>query len=453
MLASLLLAVSAASADEVTLFRVFLKDGTAVVSYGEYARVGDRVVFSMPIGAVSPGVSPPRLHPVNLPAAAVNWTATTEYAQSARFAHYVATTAEDDYAALTGEVASVLNSVMFAKDARARLDLAMQARQRLASWPREHYGYRADDVRQVLGMLDEAIAELRAAAGETAFSIDLLAETAPPPAVPILPVPTAAESILQAAAVARASDVPADRLTLLGAVVAAIEDPASGPATAGTQTIRRWALSEIKTERRTDAAYARLVSGSVRKAEAAAERGDVRTVEGTLANIDRRDVSLGRRRPDVIRGLVAGIRVRLDAARRLRLARDRWNERAGAFRAYQHAVEPMLALLGRAQPGLDDIKRLAGGDAVTLQELADRLSETAKRLAVLAVPDELKEAHGLLLSATSLAQTAVSRRRQAVLAGAMSAAWTASSAAAGSMMLLARAREEMEAATKLPQLR
>ena len=41
-----------ASAESVTLFRVFLNDGTAIVSYGEYARVGDRVVFSMPIGAV-----------------------------------------------------------------------------------------------------------------------------------------------------------------------------------------------------------------------------------------------------------------------------------------------------------------------------------------------------------------------------------------------------------------
>ena len=41
-----------AFAESVTLFRVFLNDGTAVVSYGEYARVGDRLVFSMPIGAV-----------------------------------------------------------------------------------------------------------------------------------------------------------------------------------------------------------------------------------------------------------------------------------------------------------------------------------------------------------------------------------------------------------------
>ncbi len=37
----------AASADPA-LFRIFLKDGTALASYGEFARVGDRVVFTMP---------------------------------------------------------------------------------------------------------------------------------------------------------------------------------------------------------------------------------------------------------------------------------------------------------------------------------------------------------------------------------------------------------------------
>ena len=33
---------AAAFGESVQLFRVFLNDGTAIVSYGEYARVGDR---------------------------------------------------------------------------------------------------------------------------------------------------------------------------------------------------------------------------------------------------------------------------------------------------------------------------------------------------------------------------------------------------------------------------
>ena len=81
----------------------------------------------------------------------------------------MATSAEADYAALAGEVAATLNAIVFTKDPKARLDMAIDARRRLASWPREHYGYRADDVREMLGLLDEAISGLRAAAGETSF--------------------------------------------------------------------------------------------------------------------------------------------------------------------------------------------------------------------------------------------------------------------------------------------
>src|SRR5688572_23258409 len=58
-----------ASAAEPTLFRLYLTDGTTVVSYGEFARVGDRVIFSLPIGS---GLEP-RLHAATLPAAVIDW--------------------------------------------------------------------------------------------------------------------------------------------------------------------------------------------------------------------------------------------------------------------------------------------------------------------------------------------------------------------------------------------
>src|SRR5262245_13239163 len=92
-LAAVLLVVGArlGAIENATLFRVFLNDGTAVVSYGEYARVGDRVVFSIPIGSIGTGAVTPTLHVVNLPAAIVDWDATAKYADSARFAHYIAT--------------------------------------------------------------------------------------------------------------------------------------------------------------------------------------------------------------------------------------------------------------------------------------------------------------------------------------------------------------------------
>ena len=47
---SLAQTTAASAAADATLFRVFLRDGASLVSYGEFARVGDQVVFSMPVG-------------------------------------------------------------------------------------------------------------------------------------------------------------------------------------------------------------------------------------------------------------------------------------------------------------------------------------------------------------------------------------------------------------------
>src|SRR5688500_3441622 len=86
----------ALAADEGTLLRIFLKDGTVLVSYGEPARVDDRVVFSMPTAATPD----PPLHLVNLASALVDWERTDRYAEAARAAHYINTQAASDYAAL-----------------------------------------------------------------------------------------------------------------------------------------------------------------------------------------------------------------------------------------------------------------------------------------------------------------------------------------------------------------
>ena len=78
-------AAAARAADDATLLRVFLTDGTSLVSYGEPARVDDRVVFSMPT-EIAPN---PPLHLVNLPADRVDWDRTNRYAATARMTRYV----------------------------------------------------------------------------------------------------------------------------------------------------------------------------------------------------------------------------------------------------------------------------------------------------------------------------------------------------------------------------
>src|SRR5579864_8342928 len=106
------------AAEDATLLRVFLTDGASLVSYGEPARVGDRVIFSMPTAATP---NPP-LHLVNLPADRVDWDRTNRYAAAARESHYVATQAETDYATVSNDVALTLNEVAATADPAKRLE-------------------------------------------------------------------------------------------------------------------------------------------------------------------------------------------------------------------------------------------------------------------------------------------------------------------------------------------
>jgi hypothetical protein len=76
------LAASTAAADsESVLYRVFLVDGSSLVSYGEFARVADRVVLSIPIGDVAQS---PALQLVSIPDSSVDWERTDRYSNAVR---------------------------------------------------------------------------------------------------------------------------------------------------------------------------------------------------------------------------------------------------------------------------------------------------------------------------------------------------------------------------------
>lgn len=53
------------AASNAMLLRLFLRDGATLVSYGEYARVDDRVIFSMIVGG---STEQPQLQAVTLSA-------------------------------------------------------------------------------------------------------------------------------------------------------------------------------------------------------------------------------------------------------------------------------------------------------------------------------------------------------------------------------------------------
>src|SRR6478672_9410725 len=136
-LAAMLLACCspAVAADDVTLLRVFLTDGSALVSYGEPARIGDRVVFSMPTAATPD----PPLHLVDMAAERVDWERTNRYSEAARAAHYISTQAEAEYADLSIRMTQALNQLTDTEDATRRLAIAENARKMLAAWPQAHY--------------------------------------------------------------------------------------------------------------------------------------------------------------------------------------------------------------------------------------------------------------------------------------------------------------------------
>src|SRR5262245_38832578 len=194
--ALLLAAVPSAvhAAGGATLFRLFLRDGTSVVSFGEFARLEDEVVFSMPVGGPA---DEPRVQVVSLPSSEIDWTRTDRYAASVRYQQYADTRGEEDFQLLSSDIARVLNEIALSNDKEHALSSAEQARRTLASWPAAHYGYRQRDVREVVSLLDEAISDLKASSGLNDFSLSLVATPEETGSEPLLPAPTLREEIDQ----------------------------------------------------------------------------------------------------------------------------------------------------------------------------------------------------------------------------------------------------------------
>jgi hypothetical protein len=65
----------------------------------------------------------------------------------------------------------------------------------------------------------------------------------------------------------------------------------------------------------------------------------------------------------------------------------------------------------------------------------------------------LASAHATLRSAAELGQQAMRTRERATIQGDVAIAWDASSAAAGSILMLAQARQQIDALSRPPELR
>lgn len=431
------------------LLRVFLTDGTHLTSYGEWARLTDRVVFSLPL---NPLAVSPDLQLVSLPVDQVDWPRTEQYAAAARAAHYAVTRGESDFAYFSAEIARVLNQIALLPDAARRLEIAETARARLAEWPRRHFGYRAGDVREMLGLLDEVVAELRVAAGQDRFDLALVADIPTVPDVELLAPPDTGEVAEQLLLASRLATTPSERQSLLQALLEVVDRAVDVMAPTLLSRLRGEATAALTEEQRLDRAYGALNASSLAAAERHAARADVRGLERLRASVMSNDEELGRQRPESMSGLLASLDLHLEAARRLRLADDHWRMHARSYRAYRRSVSRTVNTLRGAGTSLEDIRAQAGPAHDVLLSLETRLTREGRRLLAVTPPPDLAPVHAVLRSAWELASSAVRLRLEAISVASREQALHASAAAAGSLMLLDRARADLAEALRRPSL-
>ncbi len=448
LLASLLVsAAHAQTSSDPALFRVFLTDGHVLASYGEWARLDDRVVFSMPTRLNRDGSD---LHLVSIPSSRVDWTKTNAYADSVRAAGYSTSRGEADFARFSDDVALVLNQVAQLPDAKARLATAERARQSLADWPRTHYGYRASEVLEILGMLDGLIAELRIAAGQTGFDLALTAPAPAEPTVPLLPPPSDTEVVEQLMTASTLVQTPAERVSLFQTVLSLVDSAVGLLPKSWAEGIRKSALIGLKEEEKLDKAYAELSKDAIESAVKAGQNGDPRKLEEIRERVRKEDAKLGGRRPSDVAALLATLEAEVDAAKRWQLALDQYEMRAPGFRIYRRAMVGSFSTFKAATKGLEEVREMVGPKPAAITPISKRLARGNRTLYRVKAPAELVPAHSLIRSAWELAESAFRLRLDAATKNNIEGARQASSAAAGALMLFAKARAELDEVMRKP---
>ena len=430
------------------MFRVFLSDGRVLSSYGEWARLEDRVIFSMPTQLTR---DPVELHLVSIPSQRVDWPRTERYAESVRAAVYAAARGDADFAAFTAEVAKTLNTVAKIPDRRERLSTAEKARQKLADWPATHYGYRLTEVREALSVLDEVIAELRVAAGITRFDLSLSASAplaSPPP--PPLPPPTDAELVEQFVAAASITESPVERISLLQTVVRVLDRAVGMLPREWGDRMRALVNGDLDRERRIEREYDVLRKQTLEAAASLARKGRMSDLEKLRDRVKAEDKRLGGQRAGDVAALLATIDLEAAAAIRAREEAKLWQRRAPEYRRYRRAMNNSFKVFNDALPSLESVKAMSGPTVNTIAPLAKRLVRSNKSVVKVDAPDSLESSHAMIRSAWELADNALQLRAQAVSQNSVDVAQRASSAAAGALLLYQRARAEQLAAMEPP---
>jgi hypothetical protein len=421
------------------LFRIFLNDGGTLVSFGEFARLGGRVVFSVPIGDVTAN---PTLQVLTIDETLVDWMRTDAYAAAVRAKHYASTRGEEDFALLTGQVTAALNDIALTADPKRRLAMAEEARRNLAAWPAANYGFKAAEVAQLVSIFEDVIAEMRVEAGLGQFDLSLVATTQPPPPVELLPAPDQRSSFEMAYRSAMLASEPAERTALLRALSSSMTAAPGGATWAAP--LRRRIDSALAAEARTDRAYRDLSASSLKAARQLVARADVQGLQGIIARALTSDGALGGRRPGEMAALLAALDFELNEARKLRLARDAWAMRREIISEYRGQISAPVERMKQFRKWLESIRNLDGPDPKFLRPLDDRARLAHLELMGVTPPAEAQGAHGLLAAALHMTRQAAALRRNAVSSNDIKIAWDASAAAAGALTLAEQGLGELQ---------
>ena len=431
------------------LFRVFLSDGRALASYGEWARVDDRVIFSIPTRLTGDQVE---LHLVNIPSSRVDWPRTELYAESVRAVAYAETRGDADFARFSSDMANALNEVSRIADPHLRLTTAERARRSLAEWPASHYGYRIGEVRQVLDVLDEIISQLRATVGQTRFDLALSAPLAVPPPPP-LPQPSDAELVEQLVAAASLSDSTGERMTLFQSVLRSLDRVVGLLPDEWVRRVRGSVTGDLERDRATENAYASLRQRTLAEAVKISlnrDRGEFERLRDRVTAEDRR---LGGQRAGEIAALLATIDLQADAALTSRDARKQWERREQGYRRYRRSMNGAFNEFRKATVFLDQVRTLSGPAVQGIPAVSSKLAQVSRRIGKITPPADLASGHALVRSAWELAENALRLRAESVSSNSTDAAQRASSAAAGALMLYQRARADLATAMAPPKPR
>jgi hypothetical protein len=430
---------------------VFLTDGRVLSSYGEWSRIDDHVVFSMPTQLTR---EPIELHLVTIPARQVDWPRTDQYAESVRAAAYGATRGDADFAAFSSEIAKVLNDGAKIRDPKARLEAAERARQKLADWPAQHYGYRNTEVRDALGVLDEVIAQMRASAGMTQFNLSLsknapLPEPPPPP----LPAPSDAELAEQFVAAASISETPAQRVSLLQTVMRLIDRAMGILPPEWAARMRTTVGGDLERERKTEQAYEDLRTKTLAEASRLAAKGRASDLEKLREKVKAEDQRLGGHRAGEIAALLETIDMEAATAIKYREDKREYDRQAPAFRKYRRSTNGAFKVFTDATAALEQVRSMNGPPATSIEPLTKKLAKATRSFRKVVAPGALTEEHALIASAWELADNAFRLRLEAVASNSIDVAQRASSAAAGALMLYQRARAELLSTMEPPSAR